>query len=100
LQSPGETRSARPEAPLYEAPRAGAWPILLTAVLDVAADEFLGVFFKHVIDLVQQGVDLGADLLALRSEAAIFAGIAAVLPGSRRLSLSRLFAHDLNHLHH
>src|SRR6516162_9411760 len=82
--------NARPGAPLWKAPPATAWPMLLTAVLDVAADEFLGVFFEHAIDLVQQGVELGDDLLALCSEAILFGGIAVALHGSRRLSLPRL----------
>src|SRR5215470_9905984 len=92
---------------MLESAPASARPLLLTTVLDVAADEFLGVFFEHAIDLVQQGVELGADLLALRSDAALLGGIAAVLHGgiaavlhgSRRLSLPRLFAHDLYLLH-
>src|SRR5215471_11883467 len=94
-----DARSARPEAPMLESAPASARPLLLTTVLDVAADEFLGVFFEHAIDLVQQGVELGADLLALRSDAALLGGIAAVLHGSQRLSLPPLFAHDLYLLH-
>src|SRR5215469_8175941 len=90
-----DARSARPEAPMLESAPASARPLLLTTVLDVAADEFLGAFFEHAIDLVQQGVELGADLLALRSDAALIGGIAAVLHRSRRLSLPRLSAHDL-----
>src|SRR5436853_134783 len=38
---------------------------LLAAALDVALDEFLGVLFEDVVDLVQQLVDVFLDLLAL-----------------------------------
>ena len=36
---------------------------LLTALLDVAADEFLGVLLEHLVDLVQNGVDVVRELV-------------------------------------
>src|SRR5262249_60707700 len=69
---------------------------LLAAVLHVAADEFFRVLLEDVVDLVQYGVELGADLLPFRSEAAaLLGGFAAVLCWSRRLALPRVFAHGL-----
>src|SRR5438270_287535 len=53
-------------APLANAGARGSAGPLLPALLDEAPDEVLGVGFEHVVDLVEQGVDvLGQLLVAL-----------------------------------
>ena len=37
---------------------------LLAALLDVAADELLGVFLQDIVDLIEEVVDVGLQLVA------------------------------------
>ena len=49
--------------------RAAAPPGLLPALLHVVAHELLGVVLEHLVDLVEQVVELGLDLLAALADA-------------------------------
>jgi hypothetical protein len=49
-----------------EGRRHGAVGHLLAALLDEAAHELLGVLLEHVVDLVEQGVDVGIEGLLAR----------------------------------
>jgi len=54
---------------------------LLTAALDVALHELLGVLLEDVVDLVEKLVDVFLDLLALLGELRTAGGAVAALCG-------------------
>src|SRR5712692_4558041 len=73
-----ELGAAVPAAVLVDRHRApSASARLLAAALDVALDEFLGVFLEDVVDLVEQAIQLFLDLLALLAQ--VGAARAAIL---------------------
>src|ERR1044072_5185400 len=70
--------------PGYE-DRRGVGMNLLAALLDVRADEVLGVLLEHVVDLVENRVDILAELLPAllagrRATVDIFVAVTATLP--------------------
>src|SRR5690606_11956814 len=65
---------------------------LLAALLDVALDELLGVLLEHLVDLVEQVVELGLQLLtALGGRGDLHLGLGVLLGSGTLLAL--LFGH-------
>src|SRR4051794_2679849 len=69
---------------------------LLAALLHVGADEVLGVLLQHVVDLVEDRVDVLAQLLAPLLAGRPGVRAVLVVPATTALALGLLLRHDVS----